>query len=44
MLHSPGCWSAGIVWYDVDTAARTCTYSGAGGESCTEDCPAVVLP
>ncbi|MFJ9594561.1 DUF1398 family protein [Streptomyces virginiae] len=39
-----GCWSAGVVWYDVDTAARTCTYFGAGGESYTEDYPAVVLP
>ncbi|KJY19862.1 MULTISPECIES: DUF1398 family protein [Streptomyces] len=39
-----GCWSAGIVWYDVDTAARTCTYYGAGGESYTEDYPSVVLP
>lgn len=39
-----GCWSAGIVWYDVDTAARTCTYYGAEGESYTEDYPSVALP
>ncbi|MFF9983195.1 DUF1398 family protein [Streptomyces erythrochromogenes] len=38
-----GCWNAGIVWYDVDTAARTCTYYGADGESYTEDYPSVVL-
>ncbi|MEU5149887.1 DUF1398 domain-containing protein [Streptomyces yangpuensis] len=39
-----GCWAAGIVRYDVDTAARTCTYYGADGASYTEDYPAVVLP
>ncbi|MFD5621328.1 DUF1398 domain-containing protein [Streptomyces yangpuensis] len=39
-----GCWDAGIVRYDVDTAARTCTYYGADDESYTEDYPAVVLP
>ncbi|WP_042434601.1 DUF1398 family protein [Streptacidiphilus anmyonensis] len=39
-----GCWNAGIVWYDVDTAARTCTYYGAAGESYTEDYPSVALP
>ncbi|MEU6299560.1 DUF1398 family protein [Streptomyces erythrochromogenes] len=38
-----GCWNAGVVWYDVDTAARTCTYYGADGESYTEDYPAVAL-
>ncbi|MFJ1566760.1 DUF1398 family protein [Streptomyces erythrochromogenes] len=38
-----GCWNAGIVWYDVDTAARTCTYYGADGESYTEDYPSVLL-
>ncbi|MFJ3876554.1 DUF1398 family protein [Streptomyces sp. NPDC090077] len=37
-------WEAGVVWYDVDTAARTCTYYGTGGDSYTEDYPAVVLP
>ncbi|WP_046776813.1 DUF1398 family protein [Streptomyces yangpuensis] len=39
-----GRWAAGIVRYDVDTAARTCTYYGADGASYTEDYPAVVLP
>ncbi|MFE7098129.1 DUF1398 family protein [Streptomyces erythrochromogenes] len=38
-----GCWNAGIVRYDVDTAARTCTYYGADGASYTEDYPSVVL-
>ncbi|MEV6681074.1 DUF1398 family protein [Streptomyces erythrochromogenes] len=38
-----GCWNAGIVWYDVDTAVRTCTYYGADGESYTEDYPSVDL-
>ncbi|MFD7857871.1 DUF1398 family protein [Streptomyces microflavus] len=39
-----GCWNAGIIWYDVDTTARTCTYHGANGESYTEDYPPVTLP
>ncbi|MFE2117605.1 DUF1398 family protein [Streptomyces microflavus] len=39
-----GCWNAGIIWYDVDTTARTCTYHGADGESYTEDYPPVTLP
>lgn len=39
-----GCWDAGVVWYDVDTAARTCTYYGAHDESHTEDYPPVTLP
>ncbi|OPF75402.1 DUF1398 domain-containing protein [Streptomyces antioxidans] len=39
-----GCWDAGIVWYDVDTEARTCTYYGTGGDSYTEDYPPVTLP
>ncbi|MEU5256290.1 DUF1398 family protein [Streptomyces longwoodensis] len=38
------CWDAGIVWYDVNTAARTCTYYGANGNSYTEDYPPVSLP
>ncbi|WP_052443176.1 DUF1398 family protein [Streptacidiphilus neutrinimicus] len=38
------CWSAGVVWYDVDTAARTCTYFGTDGESYTEHYPSVALP
>jgi len=39
-----GCWNAGIVWYDVDTAARTCAYCGANGESCIDEYPSVTLP
>jgi uncharacterized protein YbcV (DUF1398 family) len=31
-----GCWSAGIVRYDVDFLARTCTYYGAEGEEYLE--------
>ncbi|MDF3289688.1 DUF1398 family protein [Streptomyces silvisoli] len=31
-----GCWKAGVVWYDVDLVARTCTYYGADGDSYTE--------
>ncbi|MEU5794785.1 DUF1398 family protein [Streptomyces sp. NPDC047813] len=38
------CWDAGIAWYDVDTAARTCTYYGSDGDSSTEDYPFVTLP
>ncbi len=38
------CWHAGIVWYDVNTTARTCTYYGANGDSYTEDYPPVSLP
>ncbi|WP_307817098.1 DUF1398 family protein [Streptomyces sp. CRPSP2-6A1] len=30
------CWDAGIAWYDVDAAARTCTYYGSDGDSYTE--------
>jgi uncharacterized protein YbcV (DUF1398 family) len=36
-------WRAGVVSYDVDLDARTCTYVGAHGESYVEDYPAVVL-
>ncbi|MFI9649382.1 DUF1398 domain-containing protein [Streptomyces sp. NPDC052040] len=36
-----GCWKAGVVWYDVDLAAHTCTYYGADGDSYTETYPAV---
>jgi uncharacterized protein YbcV (DUF1398 family) len=32
---------AGVVRYDVDLAARTCTYRGAAGEAYTERYPAV---
>ncbi|MGA5319503.1 DUF1398 family protein [Streptomyces seoulensis] len=38
-----GCWQAGVVRYDVDLAARTCTYFGAGEESCVETYPEVSL-
>lgn len=34
-------WRAGIVRYDVDLAARTCTYFGANGEEYVESYPAV---
>lgn len=36
-------WKAGIVRYDVDLNARTCTYYGAGGESYVESYPAVEI-
>ncbi|OEV06264.1 hypothetical protein AN219_35140 [Streptomyces nanshensis] len=36
-----GCWNAGVVWYDVDLDARTCTYFGADGDSYTETYPEV---
>ncbi|MGW4503993.1 DUF1398 family protein [Streptomyces sp. NPDC004436] len=39
-----GCWEAGVVWYEVDLLARTCTYHGADGSSYREDYPAVTLP
>jgi uncharacterized protein YbcV (DUF1398 family) len=38
-----GCWKAGVVWYDVDLRARTCTYYGADGDSYTETYPAVEI-
>jgi len=34
-------WRAGVVRYDVDFAARTCTYYGAAGEEYVEDYPGV---
>lgn len=34
-------WRAGVVKYDVDFAARTCTYYGAGEEQYGESYPAV---
>ncbi|HEX4001195.1 MAG TPA: DUF1398 family protein [Candidatus Acidoferrales bacterium] len=34
-------WRAGIVRYDVDLIARTCTYYGAAGEEYVESYPAV---
>jgi uncharacterized protein YbcV (DUF1398 family) len=36
-------WRAGVVRYDVDFAARTCTYYGATGEEYIESYPAVEL-
>ncbi len=33
-------WNAGVVSYDVDLSARTCTYYGAGGENYVESYPA----
>ncbi|BCK88761.1 hypothetical protein MIZ01_2567 [Sideroxyarcus emersonii] len=33
-------WKAGVVSYDVDFAARTCTYHGASGEKYVEAYPA----
>ncbi len=35
---------AGVVRFEVDTAARTCTYVGAHGEQYVEAYPAVELP
>lgn len=37
-------WQAGVVRYEVDTAARTCSYFGAHGERYVEHYPAVTLP
>lgn len=34
-------WKAGVVKYEVDFAARTCTYYGAGEEQYVESYPAV---
>ena len=34
-------WRAGVVKYDVDFAARTCTYYGVGEEEYVESYPAV---
>jgi uncharacterized protein YbcV (DUF1398 family) len=34
-------WRAGVVRYDVDFIARTCTYYGAGGNEYVESYPAV---
>ncbi|MGW8504799.1 DUF1398 family protein [Streptomyces sp. CLCI03] len=36
-----GCRQAGVVWYDVDLGARTCTYYGADGDNYVEAYPAV---
>jgi len=34
-------WRAGVVRYDVDFIARTCTYCGCNGEEYVEEYPAV---
>ncbi|MGW6688330.1 hypothetical protein [Streptomyces sp. NPDC054961] len=34
---------AGVVWYDVDLDARTCTYYGADGDHDVEAYPAVEI-
>lgn len=34
-------WRAGVVWYEVDLAARTCTYHSPAGDTYVEDYPAV---
>lgn len=36
-------WKAGVVKYDVDFSARTCTYYGAGEEHYVESYPAVEI-
>ncbi len=36
-------WEAGVIAYDVDFEAHTCTYFGSKGESYTEHYPAVNL-
>jgi uncharacterized protein YbcV (DUF1398 family) len=36
-------WRAGVVKYDVDFVARTCTYYGAGEEQYVESYPAVEI-
>jgi uncharacterized protein YbcV (DUF1398 family) len=36
-----GAWKAGVVGYEVDFAARACTYYGTGGENYVESYPAV---
>ncbi|WP_328538222.1 DUF1398 family protein [Streptomyces sp. NBC_00344] len=38
-----GCWSAGVVRYDVDLEARECVYYGADGDSYTESYPPVEI-
>lgn len=38
-----GCWKAGVVRYDVDLTARTCTYYGADDDAYVESYAAVEL-
>jgi uncharacterized protein YbcV (DUF1398 family) len=37
------CWHAGVVRYDVDFTARTCTYYGCEAEKYIEEYPAVSI-
>ena len=37
------CWHAGVVRYDVDFTARTCTYFGCDGEKFIEDYPEAAI-
>ncbi|GGF23179.1 DUF1398 family protein [Subtercola lobariae] len=37
-------FQSGVIRYEVDTAARTCTYRGPGEEKYVESYPAVTLP
>jgi uncharacterized protein YbcV (DUF1398 family) len=37
------CWRAGVVSYDVDFVARTCTYYGCKDEKWIEEYPAVLI-
>lgn len=36
-------WKAGVVSYEVDFAARTCSYYGLGGEKYVESYPTTEL-
>ncbi|MET8752214.1 DUF1398 family protein [Streptomyces sp. NPDC004667] len=38
-----GCWNAGVLHYEVDLNARTCTYNGALGDAYTESYPSVSI-
>lgn len=37
-------WRAGVVWYAVDLAARTCTYRSPAGDAYVEEYASVELP
>jgi len=37
------CWHAGVLRYDVDFTARTCTYFGCDGEKYIEEYPEVAI-
>ena len=34
-------WRAGVLWYEVDLDARTCTYRSPAGDTYVEDYPAI---